>query len=114
RQSRIEDPIQQVSDVLSDSVQRARAASIPAGAVVIDPGIGFGNTADESLGILKDLIVFSKLGYPLLIGTSRKSFIHSAGDERSESKRDSAQPSTNERSESKRDSAQPSTRFAST
>ncbi|PYR83175.1 MAG: hypothetical protein DMG18_13310, partial [Acidobacteria bacterium] len=55
---------------------------------------GFGKAADESLRILKDLIVFSKPGYPLLIGTSRKSFIHSAGHERSESKRDSAQPST--------------------
>ena len=94
RQSRMEDPIQEVSDGLSESLQRARAASIPTGAIVIDPGIGFGKAADESLRILKDLIVFSKLGYPLLIGTSRKSFIHSAGHERSESKRDSAQPST--------------------
>ena len=77
RQSRMEDPIQEVTDGLSESLRRARAASIPTAAVVIDPGIGFGKTADESLRVLKDLIVFSKLGYPLLVGTSRKSFIHS-------------------------------------
>jgi dihydropteroate synthase len=126
RQSRMEDPIQEVTDGLSESLRRARAASIPTAAVVIDPGIGFGKTADESLRVLKDLIVFSKLELPLLVGTSRKSFIHSAGHERSESKpdakrkrdsaqpQDRAQPSIDEQSESKRDSGQPSTRLAST
>jgi dihydropteroate synthase len=42
---------------------------------VIDPGIGFGKAAVESLTVLKSLSVFSKIGYPILVGTSRKSFI---------------------------------------
>ena len=74
-QPRMEDPIRTVTDGLAASAERARAAGIPADAIVIDPGIGFGKTADESLKVLKDLSVLSTLDYPLLIGTSRKSFI---------------------------------------
>lgn len=43
--------------------------------VVIDPGIGFGKTLDHNLQILKRLAEFRSLGFPILIGTSRKSFI---------------------------------------
>src|SRR2546430_4880139 len=77
RQSRMDDPIRQVTDGLTASAWRAREAGIPVDAIVIDPGIGFGKTADESLRVLKDLTVFSKIEYPLLVGTSRKSFIRS-------------------------------------
>ncbi len=43
--------------------------------VIIDPGIGFGKEVDHNLLILKNLSVFKTLGCPILIGTSRKSFI---------------------------------------
>ena len=93
RQSRMDDPIREVMEGLAASVRRAREVDIPTDAIVIDPGIGFGKTADESLRVLKDLMVFSKIEYPLLVGASRKSFIHSIDHKRSECKRDRAQPS---------------------
>jgi dihydropteroate synthase len=75
KQGRIGDPIREVTDGLSASVEKARAAGISSDAIVIDPGIGFGKAADESLKVLKSLNGFSKLGCPILVGTSRKSFI---------------------------------------
>ena len=77
KQTRIEDPVREVMEGLARSVENARATGISARAIVIDPGIGFGKTADESLRVLKRLHGFSTLGYPLLVGTSRKSFIRS-------------------------------------
>ena len=74
-QSRMKDPIAEVRDSMVRSAENARAAGISADALVVDPGIGFGKAAGESLAVLKSLEVFSKLGYPLLVGTSRKSFI---------------------------------------
>ena len=50
-----------------------------------DPGI-VGKAADESLAVLKSLKVFSKLRYPLLVGTSRKSFIRSITSESAEAR----------------------------
>ena len=79
RQGRMDDPIREVMEGLAASAGRAREAGIPVEAIVIDPGIGFGKTADESLKILKDLKVFTKMEYPLLVGASRKSFIRSIG-----------------------------------
>ncbi|RAP34244.1 dihydropteroate synthase [Candidatus Marinamargulisbacteria bacterium SCGC AG-439-L15] len=43
--------------------------------IILDPGIGFGKTLDHNLAILKDLHHIKSLGYPVLIGASRKSFI---------------------------------------
>ena len=43
--------------------------------IILDPGIGFGKTLEHNLLILRELAAFKKFGYPLLIGTSRKSFI---------------------------------------
>src|SRR5207244_9038061 len=64
-----------VLDGLASSAQKAHEAGISHHAIVLDPGIGFGKAADESVTILKSLAAFSKLRYPLLVGTSRKSFI---------------------------------------
>jgi len=74
-QSPMKDPVGEVAESLAASAENARAAGIHSDAVVIDPGIGFGKAAVESLAVLKSLNVFSKIGYPILIGTSRKSFI---------------------------------------
>ena len=76
-QSRMKDPIREVSASLASSAENARAAGIPFEAIVIDPGVGFGKAAVESVAVLKSLNVFSKIGYPILVGTSRKSFIRS-------------------------------------
>jgi dihydropteroate synthase len=75
KQPATEDPIQTVLDDLQESVEIAHLAGIPPQAIVVDPGIGFSKDAGANLKILKSLGVFSKLPYPLLVGTSRKSFI---------------------------------------
>ena len=75
QQSRMTNAVREVADSLAGSLTDARAAGIATEAIVIDPGIGFGKAAEESVAVLKSLAVFSKLGYPLLVGTSRKSFI---------------------------------------
>lgn len=68
-------PVAEVIAGMSASIQRAREAGIGNSSIVIDPGIGFGKTAAESITVLKNLNDFSELQYPLLVGTSRKSFI---------------------------------------
>ena len=60
---------------LSHSIATARDAGVTAENIILDPGIGFGKTADHNLEILKRLSEFRSLGYPLLVGTSRKSTI---------------------------------------
>ena len=77
KQSRMQDPIGEVAEGLAASVKKAQTAGIPNDAIVIDPGIGFGKAAEESFRVLKNVASFSTLGYPLLIGASRKSFMRS-------------------------------------
>jgi len=60
---------------LQEGVDIAQRAGICYKNIVIDPGIGFSKTADQNLSLLKHLDEFCKMNYPVLIGTSRKSFI---------------------------------------
>ena len=60
---------------LSQSEELARRTGVPKENIILDPGIGFGKTADHNLEILNRLGEFKGLGYPLLVGTSRKSTI---------------------------------------
>ncbi len=60
---------------LSHSKQTALDAGVPEENIILDPGIGFGKTADHNLKILRRLDEFKSLGSPLLVGTSRKSTI---------------------------------------
>jgi dihydropteroate synthase len=67
-----------VADVVAElrvSIARAEAAGVVAGAVVVDPGIGFAKTAEQNLALLGRLGELRALGRPLLVGPSRKSFI---------------------------------------
>ena len=57
------------------SVAQAIKAGVPAENIIIDPGIGFGKTVEHNLEIMRRLDEFLLLGYPLLLGTSRKSTI---------------------------------------
>lgn len=54
---------------------KAEESGIAKNRIILDPGIGFGKTHQHNLEIIKNLMVFKSLGYPLLIGPSRKSFI---------------------------------------
>ena len=60
---------------LEDAAERAVAAGIPHDHVILDPGIGFGKTPDHNIEVLRDLARLPQLGFPTLLGTSRKSTI---------------------------------------
>ncbi len=66
-------------ETIRDELFRTAAAAVRNGispeSIVVDPGIGFSKGRRTSLKVLKRLDLFSTLGYPLLVGTSRKSFI---------------------------------------
>jgi dihydropteroate synthase len=60
---------------LKKSIDIAQNAGIRRNSIMIDPGIGFGKTTEQNLEIMRKLKELSTLGYPVLIGTSRKSMI---------------------------------------
>jgi dihydropteroate synthase len=65
----------EILQYLKDSIQRAESAGLDPRQIIIDPGIGFGKTIQDNLLIIKNLFEFRILGKPILLGTSRKSFI---------------------------------------
>jgi dihydropteroate synthase len=60
---------------LAESVEIARRAGVACERIILDPGLGFGKTVEQNLEIVRRLAEFKTLGYPLLVGPSRKSFI---------------------------------------
>jgi dihydropteroate synthase len=58
-----------------EAVSRAQASGVSSDSVVLDPGIGFGKTASQNMEIIANLHRLADAGFPLLVGTSRKSFI---------------------------------------
>ncbi len=69
------DLINEIKDDLNQSIKTALNAGMPKTAVVIDPGIGFGKTAEDNYRLIKKLPDFCQMGFPILVGPSRKSFI---------------------------------------
>lgn len=69
------DVIQDVVSGLKESVAKARKAGIAISQIVLDPGIGFGKSYAQNYELIARLPELAKLGYPLLVGTSRKGFI---------------------------------------
>lgn len=72
-----DDVVGEVRHFLAGAIERARAAGIASSAIVVDPGIGFGKTVDHNVALLARLNELADLGLPVLVGTSRKSFIGS-------------------------------------
>ena len=70
-----DDLIPNMLESLNNSINVALDSGVAKRNIILDPGIGFGKTPDQNLEIIKRLKEFSTLGYPLLIGTSRKSTI---------------------------------------
>jgi dihydropteroate synthase len=70
-----EDAVGEVIAELRSSVQRALDAGVASDRVVIDPGIGFSKRGAQSLAMLREMQRFTTLGYPVLVGVSRKRFI---------------------------------------
>ena len=64
-----------VCESLRQAARTAEEAGVRRERIILDPGIGFGKTADHNLEILNRLDMLKELGYPLLVGTSRKSTI---------------------------------------
>jgi dihydropteroate synthase len=70
--------IRDVTAGLRRSIATARNAGVAKSQIVIDPGIGFGKSHAQNCEILQRLPELAKLGFPLLLGTSRKSFLRTA------------------------------------
>ncbi|MCK9376219.1 MAG: dihydropteroate synthase [Syntrophobacterales bacterium] len=87
RQPHYDDLMGEIKAFFRERLDFALSQGIPQDLLVLDPGIGFGKTGEHNLEILNRLDEFLDLGYPLLIGPSRKAFIgritgQPAGEER--------------------------------
>lgn len=69
------DVVREVRDFLAERAEHAIAEGVEPEKIVVDPGIGFGKTLDHNLALLYHLDELVELGFPVLVGTSRKSFI---------------------------------------
>jgi dihydropteroate synthase len=70
-----DDLIGDITRELQESIHLAKTAGTPDEHILIDPGIGFGKTVEQNLALLNQLDNFKALGYPLVLGSSNKSFI---------------------------------------
>ena len=75
REPKYMDVVQEVYNALDLWIDNAIQNSIDPNRIIIDPGIGFGKTTTQNLQLIKKLEEFKHLNKPILIGTSRKSFI---------------------------------------
>jgi dihydropteroate synthase len=69
------DVVEEVEDFLAERVRFALERGVAKNQIMLDPGIGFGKTLAHNLDLLGQLRTFTKLGFPLLVGPSRKGFI---------------------------------------
>ncbi len=74
--------LDEVAFSLRFSIESAVASGVDPDAIIVDPGIGFGKDAHQNLFLLNRLDHFKALGKPILVGTSRKSFIAAVTDDR--------------------------------
>jgi dihydropteroate synthase len=72
---KLEDPVTLVKHELGLSVQKAQETGIARERIVIDPGFGFGKNFEENYPLLEGLDQLAELGFPVMAGTSRKSFV---------------------------------------
>ena len=77
--TRYGDLVAEVEAALRTALEAALAAGVPSERVILDPGIGFGKTAEQNLVLLRALARLRGIGQPLMVGTSRKSFFRALG-----------------------------------
>jgi dihydropteroate synthase len=70
-----DDVVEDIKAFLSERIETAVRAGIAEERIWIDPGIGFGKTVEQNLELVRRLGELHELGRPILVGTSRKSFI---------------------------------------
>ena len=75
REARYTDVVTEVVDDLRAALERAERLGVPTDHLIVDPGIGFGKTADHNVTLLRHLEALTALRRPMLLGTSRKSTI---------------------------------------
>jgi dihydropteroate synthase len=81
------DVVDDVKAFHAERVERAVAAGVKEGRIWVDPGIGFGKTVDHNLQLLRRLGELLTLDRPILVGTSRKSFLGKLAGGRDEGER---------------------------
>ncbi len=69
------DVVEEVKAFLAGAAEQAIAAGVARNRILVDPGIGFGKTTDHNLTLVRRMGDFRTLGFPLLVGTSRKNFL---------------------------------------
>jgi len=69
------DVVEEVRSELVEAIDRARAAGVRDEHIVVDPGLGFAKSASQTLAVLAGLDQLADLGYPVLVGPGRKSFL---------------------------------------
>ncbi|HSU79828.1 MAG TPA: dihydropteroate synthase [Candidatus Angelobacter sp.] len=69
------DLIEDMKKDLLESIELVKAAGVTNDKIILDPGIGFAKTYEDNLNVMDRLEAFHALGYPILLGTSRKTFI---------------------------------------
>jgi len=72
------DVLRDVTTGLRRAVAAARRAGVPKSQIILDPGIGFGKSYEQNCELLARLPELARLGFPILVGTSRKSFLGGA------------------------------------
>ena len=70
-----DDPVAEICRELAESAHRAQQAGIARDRILLDPGIGFGKRLQDNVAVLRGIGELRGLGYPLVVGASRKSFI---------------------------------------
>jgi dihydropteroate synthase len=84
---RYDDVVSEVKAFLEERLAFAVAEGVPEERVWVDPGIGFGKTVEHNLELLRRLDEIVALGRPVVVGTSRKSFLGKLTDGRAEGER---------------------------
>ena len=69
------DVVRDVTSGLRKAVALARKAGVARRQIIVDPGVGFGKSAEQNLELIAHLPELARLGFPILVGTSRKSFL---------------------------------------
>ena len=75
REPRYSDVVKEVASFLLERARAAEAAGVARDCIVLDPGIGFGKTLEHNVALLRGLPELKRLGYPVLVGASRKGFV---------------------------------------
>ena len=64
-----------LSDKIEKKIKLLRSKGIKHNKIILDPGIGFGKNLKHNMSLIRNISIFHSLGFPILVGNSRKSFI---------------------------------------